>query len=471
VESLRAGHRPFELRAARLDEEADPDEKSAWWSRHGHDRQTALPDTYRPDTRARIEARLAAIEEDPRLQLLESFPFKRRWQLPELGGEGWPLTGSRKTRNETQKAAEAWLLDRLEDLFAPKAEAGTELTAHAQAGALSQPRPYRLEEVLAAFLRDPRVAAVAGVHTGEGSAVDLSHTVEALLRAHGLPDNPRRIYTEAGRRKRDEWKRVWALQDQEDQGATALSDPETGAPLLDEEGEPLRHPPVPPKYDKGDFQADYFSTRGKLDVPRERFILFADLLPPCYGWNGWRDNDRADAQLDALSIAERYPENPLPPPTAEDPRLCGPMLGLWETLPDVRRWAPTQEPGLRSVAEGVCRQPACPCPLVERWEAWRSGKAALGEVGRTAATAVTIEERAAAMALFEAAQASLPGLGAAPKPRGKGAGAGKPIEALRKLWRGAPDRLEPVLDDLLATGELSLNGRGEKRVFAAAGRG
>jgi hypothetical protein len=40
VEPLAPGHRPFEIVAARVDDEADPDEKSAWWSRHGHDRVT-----------------------------------------------------------------------------------------------------------------------------------------------------------------------------------------------------------------------------------------------------------------------------------------------------------------------------------------------------------------------------------------------------------------------------------------------
>ena len=206
AEPLAPGHRPFEIVHARKDDEADDDEKSAWWSRHGHDRVTDIPESYSDEHRARLQERIDLIESDARIALLETPPYKRRWQLPD-----W--------ESETRKAAESWLLDRLEDLFVPASET-------APRGPLADPAPYRLEEIIVALERDPRVAAVAGVWAGTGVSVDVSLVVEKLLRGNALPDNPHRVYSEEGSRKLDEWKRVWALQDQEDAWDKAAAEAE-----------------------------------------------------------------------------------------------------------------------------------------------------------------------------------------------------------------------------------------------------
>ncbi len=447
IEPLAPGHRPFEILLARADDDADPDEKSVWWSRHGHDRVTEIPAHYSPAHRARIQARVDLIDADPRLQFLEAPAYKRRWQTPDLA-------------KAEKEAAESWLLDRLEDLFAPKSDQ----SKHAASAELADPKPYRLEAVVAAWQRDPRVAAVAGVWTGSGAATDLTLVAEKLLRKNAIPDNPYRVYTAEGLLKLGEWKRVWALQDQEDAPAVGnapvaqLIDPRTNAPLLDDAGKPTNTIPLPPKFDKTDFQADYFSTRGKLNVPRERFIAFTDLTPTRYGWNGWRDRERALAQVEAYTLAETDPELPLPVPTSADPRRCGPTLGLWESLPDVKRWASADEHAeLSSLAQEVCRQPRCPCPVVEKWQAWRRGDLKLGAEGTGATTTVSVAERAALMALFVKEQATLL------------AGTAQHDElALNWLvarWKGPPDRLAVVLDDLVATGDLVVKGQGAKKVF------
>ncbi|GDX78542.1 DNA methylase [Deltaproteobacteria bacterium] len=446
IEPLAPGHRPFEILAARADDEADADEKSKWWSRHGHDRVTDIPARYQGGHRERLETRMAAIEADPRLQLLESFAYKRRWQTPDLD-------------KEATSGAERWLLDRLEDLFAPRSEQ----SKHTASAALATPKPYRLEAVVSAWQRDPRVAAVAAVFTGEGARTDLAVVAEKLLKGAALPDNPRRVYTAEGLRKLDEWKRVWALQDQEDAAVTQLVDPRTGEPLHDESGVVTNNIPLPPKFDKADFQSSYFATRGKLNVPRERFILYADLSPARYGWNGGRDKDRALAQVEAFTLAERHPDAPLPAPTSDDPRRCGATLGLWESLPDVKRWANAAEHAeLHALAQEVCNQPSCPCPVVERWAAWRRGEVVIGAEQERLTTAPTLAERGGAMALFDKAmppQSSLFG------PRADTQHDELPFDALERSWRGAPDRLERVLDDLVATGDLVVAGRGARRKF------
>ena len=406
VEPLSPGHRPFEILAARVDEVAPPDEKSAWWDRHGHPKVTEIPDHYSTAHHARIQARMALIEDDDKLRLLESFPFKRRWQLPDPD-------------KETTKAAEAWLLDRLEGLYA-------------EGGALTTPRPYRLEEIVTAWTRDPRVAAAAAVYEGT-SDVDLTLVAERLLVAKSLPDNPHRLYATSGLRKLDQWKEVWALQDREDAG------------------ENVGTIPKPPEFKAEDFaRKEYFSSRGKLNVPRERFIAFQDLSPTRYGWNGWRDLDRGLAQVEAFTEAEGDAYNPLPPPTHDDPRRCGVTLGLWESLDDVRRWSGSDHHiELQALAQEACRQEACPCDVVNRWQRWIDGEIEVTNGAAEEVLEVTLEDRAFLAQLL--VQYGVTGASA--------------MELLRALGWSA-QRVQLVLDDLVATGSVGKSGRGVRTMYA-----
>jgi hypothetical protein len=432
IEPLAPGHRPFEILFARVDDEADDEEKSAWWSRHDHERVTEVPPHYSEAMVVRIRARIELIESDPKLQLIEQAVHKRRWQTPDLDAE-------------TNSAAESYLLDRLEDLFAPN-------------GPLSRPTPYRLEQIVDVLTRDPRTVAVARVW--KGADLDPTLAVEQLLRARSLPDNPYRIYTPEGMRTLAAWKQTWQFQNLEDQGKP-LVDPVTGKPLVSI--------PLPPKFDRTHFQsADAFSTRGTLNVPRERFILFTDLNPPRYGWNGWRDTERALAQIAAYELAERDPENPLPPPTTADPRRCGPTLGLWESLPDVERWGDeATHAEFLSLAQEVCSQKTCPCTVLESWQvlqqqarAKRPGRKGSLPVVQPAPklapppeptpAAVTVEDRGLVfrdLLLF-----------------GDG---GATLAELARKWTRDPDHLTRVLDDLIASGDLKTRGRGRKKTFIA----
>ncbi len=172
------------------------------------------------------------------------------------------------------------------------------------------------------------MAAVAGVWSGAGAATDLTTVAEKLLRANALPDNPYRVYTAEGIRKLDEWKRVWALQDQEDAGTSQLIDPRTGEPLRDPAtGQVTNTIPLPPKFEKGDFQSVYFATRGKLNVPRERFIVYADLSPAMYGWNGWRDRELGTGPGGGLHPGRDPPDRPAADPYQRRPSSLRPHAG------------------------------------------------------------------------------------------------------------------------------------------------
>lgn len=422
VEPLMPGHRPFELLLARRDEEAEPDEKTAWFSRHGHARSLEVPVEYPPATQALLQERIGLIEGSSTLQLLEQPAFKRRWQRPEL-------------LVETRNAAEQWLLDRLEALFAPAREGQP-------AGPLSKPQPYRLEAIVAALRRDPRVGAVAGVLEGSAN-LDLEGLVERLVQKEALPDNPYRLYTPSGLEKWRQWQKTWELQSLEDKGRP-LVDPDTQ--------QTLREIPLPPRFERPDFQkAEYFSLRGKLNVPRERFIAFTELRQPHFGWNGWRDVARAQAQAEAFARVETDPEQPLPPPTSTDPRRCGATLGLWESLPDLARWGDADaHEELQALAQEVCHQPRCPCPVVEAWQRWKStGVLPSSEARETegqTVPAVSFDEQSAiykALLLFGQKGARL--------------------AELQGRVSLKPGRLEQVLEELRAEGLVLEEGRGKLR--------
>lgn len=406
VEPLSPGHRPFEILAAQAEADTPLPEKSTWWSRHGHPKVTELPAHYSEAHRAQLRARIEAIEDDDKLSLVESFAFKRRWQLPNLD-------------EEERKVARAWLLDRLEDLFA-------------EGGPLSAPRPYRCEEIVGAWTKDRRVAAAAAVAMGT-TDLDLFTVAEDLLAKESMPDNPRRVYTASGWRKLDQWTEVWALQDREDAG------------------EKVSDIPKPPEFEEGDFvKAEYYGVRGKLNVPRERFIAFADLAPVRYGWNGWRDLDRGLAQVEAFTEAEGDPHNPLPTPTHADPRRCGVTLGLWESLDDVRRWSGAADhTELKALAQEGCRQESCPCDLVKRWQAWVNREFEVTTGPAVDLLEATVEDRAAMARVL-----------------GTFGTQGAPAREVVRASGWSLQRVQLVLDDLVASGNVATSGRGVRTMYS-----
>ena len=68
---------------------------------------------------------------------------------------------------------------------------------------------------------------------------------------------PQLRYKDTGLLKRCQWEKTWDQQREEDRDRPAAGDP------------------VPPKYKKEDFlRTSYWNQRGKLDVPKERFISY-----------------------------------------------------------------------------------------------------------------------------------------------------------------------------------------------------
>jgi len=129
---------------------------------------------------------------------------------------------------------------------------------------------------------------------------------------------------DSGLRKFAEWQRTWALQRREDAGV------------------PVGVIPVPPKYTTADFRKQSFwSARGKLDVPKERFIAYPGAgretdRTPLLGWAGW---DHAQQSLAlATIIQQRQAEG------ADDATLIPLVAGMAELQPWVEQWHSAIDP-------------------------------------------------------------------------------------------------------------------------------
>ena len=125
--------------------------------------------------------------------------------------------------------------------------------------------------------------------------------------------------SEAGLEKRAGWEATWALQRREDAG------------------EKVGDIPVPPKYDVKDFRdPNFFRLRGKLDVPKERFISYPGCESdedhePVYGWAGWNHLQQMQA------LAALYQKRKTEEAWGAD-RLTPMLAGLLELLPWVKQW-------------------------------------------------------------------------------------------------------------------------------------
>jgi hypothetical protein len=286
-------HRPFEVRLAR--EVATDISASEWFRVHKRsapaDVDGPLADLYRQRLRL-----LDDPERGRQLRLLETPETKRRWSPPD-------------EPKAFRDAVRAWLLERMEAAFR------------------DQPQPeLRTARQLALELgRDPAVAAAHELLTEESGA-DLVRLFSDLVDADGVPHLAGYRYSEPGLEKRTAWEETWRLQRLEDAGALE--------PELKRLG--LKAIPVPDKYVNKDFLRHYWGLRGKLDVPKERFITVPggnsdDDPTPLVGWAGW---DHLQA---AQALAGLYQRRKAEDGWTKD-RLLPLLAGLAERVPWLLQW-------------------------------------------------------------------------------------------------------------------------------------
>ncbi|MBL8622241.1 MAG: BREX-2 system adenine-specific DNA-methyltransferase PglX [Myxococcales bacterium] len=277
--------RDGETRAAIARGDETTEIPTAWFTRHRWEPLTALPASAPKALRELIAARRARIAEVPELALIEQTTYKRRWYRPDYD-------------DDEQKALAVWLADRIE----------RELSA---AGA----KPSSISQLAVALEGDRRVAAVAELLAGRPDYSLVELITDAVL-ADAVPEHPFHIYKATGLDKRAAWERTWDEQRKEDAGLPAK-------------------PEVPPKYGNGDFlKPDYFRLRGKLDVPKERFIAFTEIPGRgageiLYGWAGWTPLERVKA---LLALDEQCEDQGID--LADRIAL---LDSAWRLLPDIAR--------------------------------------------------------------------------------------------------------------------------------------
>jgi hypothetical protein len=290
---LQLGERAFEIVMAR--QMAAGTLATARFERHGSAPITDLPTDWPDEYRRVVEQRIALIETDANIGMIERPEFKRRWST-----ETW--------EDMEQAALRSWLLDRM--------EVPTLWTS-------GDTRLLSTNQLADLLRRDADFLSVAALYAGRPD-VSLEALVAELVAKEAVPFLAALRYAETGLRKRTQWEATWDKQRREDAIDAEVAarrdtfrahaerraqeqwqavnprrsgeEPEPYATLMragiadaveqqmdrlvvEEQRRRKREEvggiPVPPKYVTKDFQStDFWRLRGGLDVPKERFVSF-----------------------------------------------------------------------------------------------------------------------------------------------------------------------------------------------------
>ncbi len=343
---LVPGARPFEAAIAELDE---GDVRREWFR---WNETTPRPETW-GDAPRRLtwEARKAAALATRDLALLENPEAKRRWAQPS-GKAAQELESDGKVLRDE---GEAWISNHVE-------RAATTLGE----------RIVSYREITESLGQDAQFGEVsAWLGRSDTGTADALH----VLAAESIPFLAAHRYTDAGLDKRAAWERTWDLQRREDAGDT------------------IANIPVPPKYDAKDFRdANYFRLRGKLDVPKERFISYPGCesdedKEPVYGWAGWDHAQQAKA-LAAMYWQRKTQE------AWKAERLTPMLAGLYELLPWLKQWhnEPSEEAGdglgnyFEGFLDGECAALGVTRDQLKAWRPVGKGKGGGKKVSASAKT-------------------------------------------------------------------------------------
>jgi Domain of unknown function (DUF7008) len=268
--------------------------ETTWFERHGSTPIVRLPDHWPADYRVLVEKRIAVIESDRSIALIEQPEYKRRWNTEPF-------------EDRLKRHQRSWLCDRLESSEHWPSVGVTSI--------------LRLADHVRQDIDFMRAAEVYAADP----AFDVPRLVEELVRDESVPFLPVLRYKPSGLQKRLQWERTWNLQRQEDAGLQ------------------VGDIPVPPKYTTADFQSGpFWRLRGKLDVPKERFVSYPGCERAADGslpiaWAGWDHAQQARA-LGAYYMHIKTEEGTVPV------KLVPLLAGLLELLPWIRQWHAGTDP-------------------------------------------------------------------------------------------------------------------------------
>ncbi|QDN97727.1 BREX-2 system adenine-specific DNA-methyltransferase PglX [Streptomyces sp. RLB1-9] len=295
--AVALGERAFEIVLAR--KVAAGEAQTAWFERHRSTPVTEIPAHWPDGYRAVVQARIDIIKSRKDIALIERAECKRRW-----ASDSW--------EKKEKEALRAWLLDKCED---------GNLWFGLRDG-MRQPRALTVSQLADVLRQDADVQAVAELyaadHLGKRDATFASVLVDIFAGEH-VPYLATLRYKDSGLRKREQWEQVWELQRQEDKAGKRLGIP------------------VPPKYSAADFHKhSYWSHRGKLDVPKERFISYPEASPDSdptllLGWAGWDYKDQVQALVNVINDRTEQA-------AWETSRIVPLLAGVQELMPWVHQW-------------------------------------------------------------------------------------------------------------------------------------
>jgi hypothetical protein len=316
--NLKLGERAFEIVLAL--KMASGEITSSWFERHNSIPICDLPNHWSSDYCQLIEKRIELIENHPSTALIEQPDYKRRWNIEPY-------------ETQQQQTLQNWLLDRLETYFDFDGRMNNTGTPTNKIE-ISITSIAKLTDIAKS---DSQFITVGELYRND-PAFKIEKLITELVEAESVPHLPILRYKPTGLRKRLEWEHTWELQRQED---TPPSPPlEKGGGI---DSPPLQGGarggsiPVPPKYASTDFlKPNYWRLRGKLDVPKERWIAF----PHCQSedgtlaiaWAGYNHLQLAQTlSTYYIDIKERIGGS-------NDPRLAPLLASLVELIPWLKQW-------------------------------------------------------------------------------------------------------------------------------------
>lgn len=405
---INLGERAFEIVLARR--MARGEVQTTWFERHGSQPITELPGHWPDDFKQLVQRRIETIESNPQIALIEQPEYKRRWNTTP-----W--------EEQVEKALKSWLLDRLESYFdfdgrmsekdSPRShgEHGEEENSSEKDSVDSvspwlKPPLADIQLVSVAKLadiarQDEQFMEVAEVYRDD-PAFDVQKLVEELVQGEHVPLLPVLRYRPSGLRNRAEWEKTWELQRLEDKLRAGEDVRLSDYKLTDQQRDDIAgwqqstpenqraddraldailSIPVPPKYTSADFLSTggvrYWSLRGKLDVPKERWVSF----PHCEGpdgtlmiaWAGYNHLQLAQAiSAYYVDVQERLGGT-------DDPRLVPLLGGIIELLPWLKQWHhdidPVYSQRMDEVYEGFVAEEAKGLGMtVDEIKAWQPPK-------------------------------------------------------------------------------------------------
>ena len=295
VPDIRLGERAFEIVMARRMKAGQLD--TQWFARHRSTPVIEIPEDWPTEYQAVVAKRIEFIKRNRNIGLIERPECKRRWLSDRL-------------EDKEASALKTWLLDRCEE-------------RSLWYGPDGQPRAMTVNRLTDLLRPDTDVVSVARLYAGQDA--DLFDVLNRIIADEHVPFLAVYRYKGEGLVKRTLWELTWERQREEDRTGQRLD--------ID----------VPPKYKSADFwKASHWRHRGKLDVPKERFISYPGASPGSdgsllLGWAGWDHREQALALttlIEQRSTVDGW----------DTERLTPLLAGLAEVMPWVRQWHGETDP-------------------------------------------------------------------------------------------------------------------------------